>query len=51
MFNPVPRDTLSPSSIAGLRSNIFPDNHMNTGIDIAAGKDDWGIYFRVGEAF
>jgi len=21
------------------------------GFDIAAGKDDWGFYFRVGEAF
>ena len=24
---------------------------MNVGMDVAAGKDDWGIYFRIGESF
>jgi len=25
--------------------------HMNVGMDFAVGKDDWGLYFRIGEAF
>ena len=29
----------------------FTDNHMNVGLDIAAGDGDWGIYFQIGEAF
>jgi len=24
---------------------------MNVGLDFAVGKDDWGLYFRIGEAF
>ncbi len=48
--------TFSPSSVSntistGFRFNVFPENHMNIGIDGAVGKDDWGIYFRIGEAF
>ena len=35
----------------GFRYNVFPKNHMNIGLDIAAGDGDWGIYFRIGEAF
>ena len=42
---------LLPGIGTGIRYNIFPKYHMNAGIDIAAGKDDWGIYFKVGEAF
>ena len=26
-------------------------DQVNAGLDIAAGKDDWGIYFRIGESF
>jgi outer membrane protein assembly factor BamA len=40
-----------PGIGAGLRWTAFTDNHMNVGIDIAFGYKDWGIYFRVGEAF
>jgi outer membrane protein assembly factor BamA len=43
--------TILPGIGTGFRYNIFPKYHMNAGLDIAAGKDDWGIYFRVGEAF
>jgi hypothetical protein len=25
--------------------------HINIGIDLAFGKDDWGIYFRIGEVW
>ena len=43
--------TLLPGIGTGFRYNVFPKYHMNAGIDIAAGRDDWGFYFRVGEAF
>ena len=33
------------------RYMAFPENKMNVGLDFAAGKDDWGIYFRIGESF
>lgn len=40
-----------PGIGAGIRYTAFTDNHMNVGIDMAKGKNDWGIYFRIGEAF
>lgn len=40
-----------PGIGAGFRYTVFPKNHMNVGIEGAVGKDDWGIYFRIGEAF
>ena len=43
--------TLLPSVGTGFRYLVFPENNMNIGLDVAAGKGDWGIYFRVGEAF
>ena len=42
---------LLPSIGVGFRYNVFPKNHMNIGLDVAAGDGDWGIYFRIGEAF
>jgi len=42
---------LLPSLGTGFRYNVFPENHMNVGMDFAVGKDDWGLYFRIGEAF
>ena len=42
---------LLPGAGAGFRYNVFPENHMNVGVDLAVAKDDWGIYFRIGEAF
>jgi outer membrane protein assembly factor BamA len=42
---------LLPSIGAGARYMVIPKRRMNMGVDIAAGKGDWGIYFRVGEAF
>jgi hypothetical protein len=29
----------------------IPSSKISVGIDVAAGKDDWGVYFRIGEAF
>ncbi len=30
---------------------MIPSRNINVGIDGALGKEDWGIYFRIGEAF
>jgi len=40
-----------PAIGAGFRFTAFEDNHMNVGMDVAVGDGDWGLYFRVGEAF
>ncbi len=40
-----------PALGAGLRFMAIPKRKINFGIDVAVGKDDWGIYFRIGEAF
>lgn len=40
-----------PSIGAGMRYNVFPKNHLNVGLEAAFGRDDWGIYFKIGEAF
>lgn len=42
---------LLPAGGVGFRVNVFPKNHMNIGIDVAAGVGDWGMYFRIGESF
>lgn len=40
-----------PAIGTGFRYNVFPKNHLNVGMDFAAGIGDWGIYFKIGEAF
>ncbi|MBP9925432.1 MAG: BamA/TamA family outer membrane protein [Cyclobacteriaceae bacterium] len=40
-----------PSAGAGIRFLMIPDIGINIGLDAAVGKDDYGIYFRIGEAF
>lgn len=40
-----------PAIGTGFRYNVFPKNHLNVGMDVAAGVQDWGIYFKIGEAF
>lgn len=42
---------LLPAAGLGARYMIIPKRKMNAGFDIAAGKGDWGLYFRVSEAF
>jgi len=42
---------LLPAIGAGLRFKAIPSRNINIGIDLAVGKGDWGIYFRIGEAF
>ena len=40
-----------PGVGVGIRFTAFEDNHMNVGMDFAVGDGDWGLYFRIGEAF
>ena len=40
-----------PGIGAGLRYMMISDERINVGVDVAFGKDDWGLYFRIGEAF
>ncbi|NMM48283.1 BamA/TamA family outer membrane protein [Marinigracilibium pacificum] len=42
---------LLPGGGAGIRYMMIPDKRINAGIDIAGGVRDWGIYFRITEAF
>lgn len=42
---------LLPAGGLGIRYVAFPKTHMNVGLDFAVGKDDWGINFKIGEAF
>ena len=50
-FNKEHEGLLLPGIGGGFRYNVFPEYHMNIGMDAAVGNDDWGIYFRIGEAF
>jgi len=40
-----------PAIGAGLRFKAIPKRNINVGIDAAIGKEDWGLYFRIGETF
>ena len=42
---------LLPGGGVGIRYLVFPESHMNVGFDLGVGLDDWGFYFRIGEAF
>jgi hypothetical protein len=42
---------LLPGIGTGFRFTADTETHMNVGMDIAAGLEDWGIYFRIGELF
>ncbi|MDG1805661.1 BamA/TamA family outer membrane protein [Flavicella sp.] len=44
-------DNLLPAVGAGIRFMAIPKSRITVGMDVAAGKDDWGLYFRIGEAF
>ncbi|WP_075603764.1 BamA/TamA family outer membrane protein [Saccharicrinis aurantiacus] len=43
--------SLLPGAGVGLRYMMIPSERINVGFDVAAGKDDWGLYFRIGESF
>lgn len=40
-----------PGVGTGIRFKAFTETNFSVGIDVAAGIDDWGIYFQIGEAF
>jgi len=40
-----------PGAGVGYRYRAFKTEKFNVGLDAAVGKGDWGIYFRIGEAF
>ncbi|GLB49983.1 BamA/TamA family outer membrane protein [Neptunitalea lumnitzerae] len=40
-----------PGIGVGYRYKAFKDSPFTVGVDGALGKDDWGVYFRIGEAF
>ncbi|MDX8340495.1 BamA/TamA family outer membrane protein [Draconibacterium sp. IB214405] len=42
---------LYPGFGVGYRYQAFKKAKFNIGLDAALGKDDWGVYFRIGEAF
>lgn len=42
---------LYPGAGAGFRYRAFKTEKFNVGLDAAVGKGDWGLYFRIGEAF
>ncbi|WCT11909.1 BamA/TamA family outer membrane protein [Mucilaginibacter jinjuensis] len=42
---------LYPGVGVGYRYNAFKSSKFNVGLDGAVGKGDYGIYFRIGEAF
>jgi len=42
---------LLPGAGAGVRYMAIPSEQINIGIDVAVGKNDWGIYFRIGEVY
>ncbi|MBV1887660.1 MAG: BamA/TamA family outer membrane protein [Urechidicola sp.] len=44
-------NNLLPAAGAGIRFLAIPNKKISIGIDVAVGKDDWGLYFRIGEAF
>ena len=43
--------TFLPGGGIGFRYKAFKKVKFNIGLDAAVGKDDWGLYFRIGEAF
>jgi len=49
--NEITWDGILPAAGVGIRYKAVPTEDINIGIDVAVGKDDWGIYFRIGEAF
>ncbi len=43
--------SILPGIGAGFRFTMITEIHANVGVDVAVGRDDWGLYFRIGEAF
>ena len=50
-INEADNGRILPGIGAGIRFTAFTESHMNVGLDVAVGREDWGMYFRIGEAF
>lgn len=50
-FSSLASSEILPGGGIGLRYQMIESERINIGLDIAQGKDDWGIYFRIGESF
>jgi hemolysin activation/secretion protein len=50
-FGDVFDSELLPGAGVGLRYLMIEKERINIGMDIAKGKGDWGLYFRIGESF
>jgi hypothetical protein len=50
-FSDIRFEDILPSVGAGLRFTAIEEWHVNAAMDVAAGKDDVVLYFKVGEAF
>jgi len=44
-------DDILPGVGAGFRYTMIPELNANVGVDVAVGREDWGLYFRIAEAF
>jgi outer membrane protein assembly factor BamA len=49
-INEADNGKILPGIGCGIRFTAFKEGHMNVGLDVAAGRGDWGMYFRIGEA-
>ena len=50
-INPDDDGQILPGIGTGIRYMAFPETNMNIGLDVAVGREDWGLNFRFGEAF
>lgn len=50
-FNDLFSSELLPGVGVGIRYMMIEKERVNIGLDVAKGKDDWGLYFRIGESF
>lgn len=50
-INEADNGKLLPGIGTGIRFRAFPETNFSVGLDVAAGVNDWGIYFQIGEAF
>lgn len=50
-FEPGDWSGILPGGGAGIRYMVLPERGINAGIDLALGVRDWGVYFRITEAF
>lgn len=50
-FDQIKENGVLPAIGTGIRFNAAPSRNVNIGLDLAIGKNDYGIYFALSEAF